>query len=102
LGAFLAYYIAFKNMPAVMTDTSFIPFFRSFLLGKNIDLDKLSDLPTKELEILNVETLAALNEARYNHDSVDNKQSDEAHTEFRRMKVAGYFQAAIKIALDQR
>lgn len=33
---------------------------------------------------------------------MDNKRSDEAHTEFRRMKAAGYFQAAIKIALDQR
>lgn len=85
-----------------MTYTSFIPFFRSFLLGKNIDLDKLPELPTKELEMLNVETLAALNEARYNHDNMDNKQSEEGHTEFRRMKVAGYFQAAIKIALDQR
>lgn len=85
-----------------MTDTSFIPFFRSFLLGKNVDLDKISSLPTNELEMLNVETLAALNEARHNHEQMDNKQSDEGHTEFRRMKVAGYFQAAIKIALDQR
>lgn len=84
------------------TDTSFIPFFRSFLLGKNVDLDKISSLPTNELEILNVETLAALNEARRNRDHMDNMQSDEAHTEFRRLKVAGYFQAAIKIALDQR
>lgn len=89
-------------MPAVMTDTSFIPFFRSFLLGKNVDLDKISSLPSNELEMLNVETLAALNEARHNHEQMDNKQSDEGHTEFRRMKVAGYFQAAIKIALDQR
>lgn len=89
-------------MPPVMTDTSFIPFFRSFLLGKNIDLDKISDLPAKELEMLNVETLAALSEARHNHECMDNKQSDEGHTEFRRMKVAGYFQAAIKIALEQR
>lgn len=85
-----------------MTDTSFTPFFRSFLLGKSVELDKLSDLPTKELEILNVETLAALNEARHNHESMDNKQSDEGHAEFRRMKVAGYFQAGIQIALDQR
>lgn len=89
-------------MPPVTADTSFIPFFRSFLLGKSVQLDQLSELPIKELEILNVETLAALNEARHNHDSMDNKRSDEAHTEFRRMKVAGYFQAAIKIALDQR
>lgn len=89
-------------MSPVMTDTSFIPFFRSFLLGKNVELDKLSGLSTKELEMLNVETLAALNEARHNHDHMDNKQTDEGHTEFRRMKVAGYFQAAIKIALEQR
>ena len=85
-----------------MTDTSFIPFFRSFILGKNVDLDKLSALSTKELEMLNVETLAALNESRRNHEHLDRKQSDEGHSEFRRMKVAGYFQAAIQIALEQR
>jgi len=89
-------------MSTAMTDTSFMPFFRSFILGKNIELDKLSQLSAKELEMLNVETLAALNESRRNHELLDRKQSDEGHTEFRRMKVAGYFQAAIQIALEQR
>lgn len=84
------------------TDTSFIPFFRSYLLGKSVALDKLSSLPIQELEVLNVETLAALNEARYNHDAIEDKRSEEASNEYRRKKVAGYFQAAIKIALDQR
>lgn len=91
-----------KTISHTMSDTSFIPFFRSFLLGKSIELNKLSQLPKPELDILNVETLAALNEARHNHEQIDNKQSEEGNTEFRRMKVAGYFQAAIQIELDQR
>lgn len=91
-----------RTISTPVSDTSFIPFFRSFLLGKSIDLDKIVDLAKPELDILNVETLAALNEARHNHDQIENKQSEEASTEYRRMKVAGYFQAAIKIALDQR
>jgi hypothetical protein len=85
-----------------MSDTSFIPFFRSFLLGKSVDLNKLSELPKAELDMLNVETLAALNEARHNHELIENKTSEDGSAEFRRMKVAGYFQAAIKIELDQR
>jgi hypothetical protein len=85
-----------------MSETSFIPFFRSFLLGKSVDLNKLDELSKAELDMLNVETLAALNEARHNHDLIENKQSEDGSTEFRRMKVAGYFQAAIQIALSQR
>ncbi len=85
-----------------MSDTSFIPFFRSFLLGKSIELNKVPELSKAELDILNVETLAALNEARHNHEQIENKQSEDGSTEFRRMKVAGYFQAAITIELAQR
>ncbi len=85
-----------------MSETSFIPFFRSFLLGKAVELNKISELSKAELDILNVETLAALNEARHNHEQIENKQSEDGSTEFRRMKVAGYFQAAIKIELTQR
>ncbi len=91
-----------RTISTPVSDTSFIPFFRSFLLGKSVDLNKISELPKAELDILNVETLAALHEARHNHEQIDNKQSEDASTEYRRMKVAGYFQAAIKIALDQR
>lgn len=89
-------------MNAVTTDTTFVPFFRSFILGKTIKLDEISNLTTKELEMLNVESLAALNEARHNHDAIENKTSEDASAEYRRMKVAGYFQAAVKIALEQR
>lgn len=85
-----------------MSDTSFIPFFRSFLLGRSVELNKISQLSKADLDILNVETLAALNEARHNHELIENKQSEDGSTEFRRMKVAGYFQAAIKIELAQR
>jgi hypothetical protein len=88
-------------MVSSMTDTSFIPFFRSFILGKSVELDKLSELSSRQLEMLNVETLASLNEARHNYELIADKQSEDASTEFRRMKVAGYFQAAIKIAMDQ-
>jgi len=91
-----------KTLTASVSDTSFIPFYRSFLLGRSVQLDKLADLPLSELDILNVETLAALNEARYNHELIENKQCEEASTEFRRLKVAGYFQAAIQIELAQR
>lgn len=91
-----------KTLSQSMSDTSFIPFFRSFLLGKSIELNKISELSKAELDMLNVETLAALNEARHNHELIENKQSEDGSSEFRRMKVAGYFQAAIKIELAQR
>jgi hypothetical protein len=91
-----------KTISQSMSDTSFIPFFRSFLLGRSVELNKISQLSKADLDILNVETLAALNEARHNHELIENKQSEDGSTEFRRMKVAGYFQAAIKIELAQR
>lgn len=84
------------------TDTTYLPFFRSFILGKSIDLDKVAQLSTPDLNLLNIETLAALDEARHNHEHVLNKQSEEGSTEYRRMKTASYFQAAIKIALSHR
>jgi len=44
--------------------------------------------------------LSALNEARAQYDTIENKQSEEAGHIYRRIKVAGYFQAAIKLELD--
>ena len=43
-----------------MTDNqTIIPFHRSFLLGKIVHIDKLAELTSAELELLNVETLAS-------------------------------------------
>jgi hypothetical protein len=50
--------------------------------------------------MLNVDTLAALNEARFRYDQIEDKQSEAAGGEYRRIKVAGYFQAAIRLELD--
>jgi hypothetical protein len=84
-----------------MTETSMVPFYRSYLLGgKTVYLDKLKELSNDELNLLNIETLAALNEARHSYDAVENKQSEEGGHMYRRIKVAGYFQAAIKLELD--
>jgi len=84
-----------------MTDTSMMPFYRSYLLnGKTVYLDKLSELSDQEINLLNIETLAALNEARHSYDAIENKQSEEGGHVYRRIKVAGYFQAAIKLELD--
>jgi hypothetical protein len=44
--------------------------------------------------------LAALEEARYQYARVDDKTTAEAGPVFARMKIAGYFQAAIKLELD--
>ena len=86
-----------------MTDNqTIIPFHRSFLLGKIVHIDKLSELTNAELELLNVETLASLQESRHNYELIENKQTEEASTEFRRIKIAGYFQAAIQIELGKR
>jgi hypothetical protein len=86
-----------------MTDNqAIIPFHRSFLLGKLVHIDKLSELTQAELELLNVETLASLHESRHNYELIENRQTEEASTEFRRMKIAGYFQAAIQIELGKR
>jgi hypothetical protein len=77
-------------------------FYRSFLLGRTVYLDGIAEMPLRDLEMLNVETLAALQEAQEKHQQMDDKQSDEASTEYRRMKIARYFQAAIEIALKSR
>ena len=78
-----------------------VPFYRSYLLGgKTIYLDKLSELPDNELTLLNIETMASLEEARRDYDGLENKQSEEAGSIYRRLKVAGYFQAAIKLELQ--
>jgi len=84
-----------------MTETSMVPFYRSYLLGgKTVYLDKLKELSNDELNLLNIETLAALNDARHAYDAIENKQSEEGGHVYRRIKVAGYFQAAIKLELD--
>ena len=86
-----------------MTDpTNMVPFYRSFLLGRTVYLDKIKEMPLRDLEILNVETLAALNESRHNYSQLEDRDSEEAGTEFRRMKIAGYFQAALQIELSSR
>ena len=85
-----------------MTDTSMVPFYKSFLLGQTIYLDQLKGLPMRDLELLNVDTKAALDDARHTYSMLENKQSDEAGTVYRRMKTAGYFQAAIQIELGNR
>ena len=78
-----------------------VPFYRSYLLGgKMVYLDKLSELSDSELNMLNIETMASLEEARRDYEAVDNKQSEEGGSVYRRLKVAGYFQAAIKLELQ--
>jgi hypothetical protein len=88
-------------MPAPL-DTTFIPTVRSYLLGRTVQLDQLSDLSLKDLELLNIETLAALQEARHQHSLIEDKQSEDAGSEYKRIKINGYFQAAIQLELDQR
>ena len=84
-----------------MTENSMVPFYRSYLLnGRTVYLDKLSELSDSELNMLNIETLASLEEARRDYANVENKQSEEGGSVYRRLKVAGYFQAAIKLELD--
>ena len=84
-----------------MTENSMAPFYRSYLLnGRTVYLDKLSELSDAELNMLNIETLASLEEARRDYASVENKQSEEGGSVYRRLKVAGYFQAAIKLELE--
>jgi hypothetical protein len=75
------------------------PFFKSYLLERNFLLDDIKDLSDAELNTLNVETMAALEEARYQYARVDDKAGVEAGPVFARMKIAGYFQAAIKLEL---
>jgi hypothetical protein len=84
-----------------MTDTAMVPFYRSYLLGgKMVYLDKLSELSDSELNMLNIETMASLEEARRDYEAVENKQSEEGGSVYRRLKVAGYFQAAIKLEIQ--
>jgi len=85
-----------------MTEGNLVPFYRSFLLSQTIYLDKIKEMPLRDLELLNVETLAALNESRHNYALIEDKQSEEASNEFRRLKIAGYFQAALQIELSAR
>lgn len=85
-----------------MNDTSMVPFYKSFLLGQTVYLDQLKGLHMRDLELLNVDTRAALEDARHTYSTLENKQSDEAGTVYRRMKTAGYFQAAIQIELGNR
>ena len=83
-----------------MTNSAPAPiFFKSYLLGRNVQLDDLKDLSDQELRTLNVETLASLDESRFEYSQIDNKHSTDAGPTFARMKIAGYFQAAIKIEL---
>ena len=51
--------------------------------------------------MLNIDTLAALNEARHKYEQLENKQSDDAKGGYRRIKMANYFQAAIQIELNK-
>jgi hypothetical protein len=84
-----------------MTENSMVPFYRSYLLGgKMVYLDKLSELSDSELNMLNIETMASLEEARRDYEAIENKQSEEGGSVYRRLKVAGYFQAAIKLELQ--
>jgi hypothetical protein len=85
-----------------MTDTQYQPFYRSFMLCKTVYLDAVKDMPMRDLEILNIETLAAFKEAQNYHRSFEDPQCEDASTWYRRMKTASYFQAAIEIALKNR
>jgi hypothetical protein len=73
------------------------PFFRSFLLGKTYSLEDIKDISDVDLETLNIETLSALNDARHDYASLEDRQSKEGGQIFYRMKVASYFQSAIQI-----
>ena len=75
------------------------PFFKSYLLSRNFLLEDIKDLSDTELNSLNIETMAALEEARYQYARIEDKTSAEAGPVFARMKIAGYFQAAIKLEL---
>lgn len=85
-----------------MTDNIMVPFYKSFLLGQTVYLDQLKGLPMRDLELLNVDTRAALEDSRHLYSTFEDKQSDDAGAVYRRMKTAGYFQAAIQIELGSR
>ena len=67
------------------------PFFRSFLLGKTFSLEDIKDVSDVDLETLNIETLSALNDARHDYSTLEDRQSKEGGQIFYRMKVASYF-----------
>ena len=75
------------------------PFFKSYLLSRNFLLEDIKELSDAELNTLNIETMAALEEARYQYARVEDKTTVDAGPVFARMKIAGYFQAAIKLEL---
>ena len=76
------------------------PFFKSYLLSRNFLLEDIKTLNNAELDILNIETMAALEEARYQYARVEDKTTADGGNVFARMKIAGYFQAAIKLELE--
>jgi hypothetical protein len=63
-------------------------------------LEDIKSLSNTELDTFNIETMAALEEARYQYARIEDKTTVEAGQVFARMKIAGYFQAAIKLELD--
>ena len=84
-----------------MTNSAPAPiFFKSYLLGRNVQLEDLKDMSDQDLRTLYVETLASLDESRFEYSQIDNKHSSDAGPTFARMKIAGYFQAAIKIEMS--
>ena len=84
-----------------MTNSAPAPiFFKSYLLGRNVQLEDPKDMSDQDLRTLNVETLASLDESRFEYSQIDNKHSSDAGPTFARMKIAGYFQAAIKIEMS--
>ena len=84
-----------------MTENALVPFYRSFLLNRVVHLNELDKLSDEELNMLNIDTLAALKESRHRYEQLEDKQTDDAKGEYRRMKMAGYFQAAIQIELTK-
>lgn len=84
-----------------MTQLNDAPFYRSYLLNRSVYLHELSTLSNEELHQLNIDTKAALTEARYRYEQIEDKQSETAGREYRQIKVAGYFQAAIQLELDK-
>ena len=88
-----------SNKPVTNT---MVPFYKSFLLGQTVYLDQIQGMPIRDLELLNVDTLAALEEARHRYTTLEDKKSEDAGAVYRQIKTAGYFQAAIQIELEKR
>lgn len=83
------------------SSTPNIPFFRSFILGRTVYMTEVKSLTDGELEMLNVETRAALEESRHKYDKLEDKASSDARAEYLRGKLAGCFQVAIQQELDR-